>query len=245
MKCASYQSLTNAVEQEIWATPMRKQPPHAHQKLNEAFQESRVIVILGVVKTKKWQAWGEMSGLCDETAPNVTEGFSPAIPIQWRCCYHNILSGDGLSFDRTEIPNPLDNGISVNNARNCQEVDPSIGERMCQWMTDEVESEKRHRQEQAQLKQDQLHHFFQSSSQQSHDDDWRGLLNEVSKKGTPLFACHVGSRSYNLHHEKSDTDMFVICAAPTSELVSCFPPETTIKNNDGFEPDFTLHEGST
>lgn len=38
--------------------------------------------------------------------------------------------------------------------------------------------------------------------------------------------------------------MMVIAAAPTEEVLSSEAPKQTIKNQEGFEPDFTLHEGT-
>ena len=38
--------------------------------------------------------------------------------------------------------------------------------------------------------------------------------------------------------------MFVIVAFPTEQMMSVEIPPLSIKNREGFEPDFTLHEGS-
>ena len=38
--------------------------------------------------------------------------------------------------------------------------------------------------------------------------------------------------------------MFVVVAYPTEEFLGIDTPNLSIKNREGFEPDFALHEGS-
>lgn len=89
---------------------------------------------------------------------------------------------------------------------------------------------------------------------------------QVSTLGELLYAGHIGSRSYNLHTTESDVDMLAVVAYPSERvytpcsewrhptyanhldggaeqiLSAITPPNATVKNAEGFQPDFTLHE---
>jgi hypothetical protein len=45
-----------------------------------------------------------------------------------------------------------------------------------------------------------------------------------------------------LHTPTSDADMIAIVAMPTEKMLSFEQPKLVIKNQEGFEPDFTIHE---
>ena len=46
-----------------------------------------------------------------------------------------------------------------------------------------------------------------------------------------------------MHTPTSDSDMWVIVAFPTEKMIGIDPPVLSIKNHEGFEPDFSVHEG--
>ncbi|WAR02836.1 hypothetical protein MAR_009394, partial [Mya arenaria] len=60
------------------------------------------------------------------------------------------------------------------------------------------------------------------------------------------FSAHVsavtGCSRYNLQTANSDTDMFIVYQAKTSDMLGFHPPKQTIKNSEGQLCDYTIHE---
>eukprot|EP00455_Lapot_gusevi_P013659 TRINITY_DN16704_c0_g1_i2.p1 TRINITY_DN16704_c0_g1~~TRINITY_DN16704_c0_g1_i2.p1 ORF type:complete len:274 (+),score=25.45 TRINITY_DN16704_c0_g1_i2:65-823(+) len=61
--------------------------------------------------------------------------------------------------------------------------------------------------------------------------------------GQMLFSCLTGSRAYNLHHQESDVDVFVVWAAPTRAVLTLQSDlKDSYRNPQDVKPDFNIHE---
>ncbi|KAL6069548.1 YTH domain-containing protein [Balamuthia mandrillaris] len=264
LKSNGFESLHLSRKEGIWATPLRKNPPQPHQLLNEAFQSSeRVLLVLSVNKTKSWKGFAVMTSAAADTQEtflgeankvDARERLSEPFGVKWLCSFPQ-LKQQGLPFAATQhLINPLAvarrggeaaEEALVNQSRNCQELSAEVGEALCKLIEEAVSAEHNRMEELARLQEEKVarSHFFLASGESDVEQNWTGFLEEVSKLGRVLFACHLGSRSYNLHHQGSDADMLAIVAAPLADVLCTFdPPKATVKNATGFEPDFTVHE---
>lgn len=264
IKCSGAGSLHRSMATGQWATPWRKTPPQPHHLLQQAYAEAEEVVLLfSVAGTKSWKGYAVMtsatgdaasgdgdpsafpafSGLADEV--QALDRLAPPIGVRWVRHFPDVVQ-QGLPFARTAaLLNQLDGGQTVNLSRNCQEVSTTEAEELCALLDEAVAVEERKAAEALRQREEEKAkqtHFFVVSEDTAHSTRWAGFVEEVSKVGTLLYAGHIGSRSYNLHTAQSDVDMLAIAAYPTEQILSFVPPKHTIKNAEGFEPDFTLHE---
>eukprot|EP01089_Gocevia_fonbrunei_P005287 TRINITY_DN15546_c0_g1_i1.p1 TRINITY_DN15546_c0_g1~~TRINITY_DN15546_c0_g1_i1.p1 ORF type:complete len:104 (+),score=5.96 TRINITY_DN15546_c0_g1_i1:66-377(+) len=92
LKCNNYENLQKGVEESIWATPLRKNPPQPHEQLFSAFSEGPVILVFSVNGSKSWHGYAELmtpptslssfsfTGLANDV--DVKSRLSPVFPIQ-------------------------------------------------------------------------------------------------------------------------------------------------------------------
>eukprot|EP00026_Physarum_polycephalum_P004461 Phypoly_transcript_04482.p1 GENE.Phypoly_transcript_04482~~Phypoly_transcript_04482.p1 ORF type:complete len:686 (+),score=122.42 Phypoly_transcript_04482:66-2060(+) len=202
-------------------------------------QQDTVIIVASVGGTKKYQGYGHVTN-SPENVDKHTIIWDKRYPSSTPCTGAE-LSGRamGVSFAKTQhLTNSLDRGNSVNQSRNFQELEENTGRILCEMIAADTDVEMKKFEE---MKANAAVQPFY----QSEEVDWTDFISKVKEgMGTVLFAGHVGSQCYNLNIPGSDTDMIVIAASPTEEILGLTPPPPTIKNPPTFQPDYTIHEVS-
>ncbi|XP_062178391.1 zinc finger CCCH domain-containing protein 45 [Phragmites australis] len=138
VKSCNRENLEISVQQGIWATQRSNEA-----KLNEAFESTEnVILIFSINRTRHFQGCAKMTsriggyiGGGNWKSAHGTAHYGRNFSIQW-------LKLCELSFQKTHhLRNPYNDNLPVKISRDCQELEPSIGEQLASLLYLEPDSE--------------------------------------------------------------------------------------------------------
>ncbi|KAK4488153.1 hypothetical protein RD792_003895 [Penstemon davidsonii] len=138
VKSCNRENLELSVQQGVWATQRSNEA-----KLNEAFESvENVILIFSVNKTRHFQGCAKMKskignavGVGNWKHANGTAQYGRNFALKW-------LKLCELSFNQTRhLRNPFNENLPVKISRDCQEVEPSIGEQLASLLYLEPDSD--------------------------------------------------------------------------------------------------------
>ncbi|KAL5660907.1 hypothetical protein ACJX0J_028032, partial [Zea mays] len=138
VKSCNRENLEISVQQGIWATQRSNEA-----KLNEAFESTEnVILIFSINRTRNFQGCAKMTsriggyiGGGNWKSAHGTAHFGRNFSMQW-------LKLCELSFQKTHhLRNPYNDNLPVKISRDCQELEPFIGEQLASLLYLEPDSE--------------------------------------------------------------------------------------------------------
>ncbi|EPS64393.1 hypothetical protein M569_10389, partial [Genlisea aurea] len=138
VKSCNRENLELSVQQGVWATQRSNEA-----KLNEAFESiENVILIFSVNKTRHFQGCAKMAsriggfiGGGNWKHANGTAHYGRNFAVKW-------LKLSELSFDKTRhLRNPYNENLPVKISRDCQELEPSVGEQLASLLYLEPDSD--------------------------------------------------------------------------------------------------------
>ncbi|KAK9696992.1 hypothetical protein RND81_08G008700 [Saponaria officinalis] len=138
VKSCNRENLELSVQQGVWATQRSNEA-----KLNEAFDSvEHVILIFSVNRTRNFQGCAKMSSKIGESASggnwkhaHGTAHYGRNFSVKW-------LKLCELSFNKTRhLRNPYNENLPVKISRDCQELEPSVGEQLASLLYLEPDSE--------------------------------------------------------------------------------------------------------
>ncbi|KAG8365658.1 hypothetical protein BUALT_Bualt18G0128900 [Buddleja alternifolia] len=138
VKSCNRENLELSVQQGVWATQRSNEA-----KLNEAFESvENVILIFSVNKTRHFQGCAKMTsriggfvGGGNWKHAHGTAHYGRNFAVKW-------LKLCELSFDKTRhLRNPYNENLPVKISRDCQELEPSIGEQLASLLYVEPDSD--------------------------------------------------------------------------------------------------------
>lgn len=138
VKSCNRENLEISVQQGIWATQRSNEA-----KLNEAFESmENVILIFSINRTRNFQGCAKMTsriggyiGGGNWKSANGTAHYGRNFSLQW-------LKLCELSFQKTHhLRNPYNDNLPVKISRDCQELEPFIGEQLASLLYLEPDSE--------------------------------------------------------------------------------------------------------
>ncbi|CAN1812823.1 30-kDa cleavage and polyadenylation specificity factor 30 [Linum perenne] len=138
VKSCNRENLELSVQQGVWATQRSNEA-----KLNEAFDSAEnVILIFSVNRTRHFQGCAKMSSKIGATVgggnwkyQHGTAHYGRNFSVKW-------LKLCELSFHKTRhLRNPYNENLPVKISRDCQELEPSIGEQLASLLYLEPDSE--------------------------------------------------------------------------------------------------------
>ncbi|XP_045175397.2 uncharacterized protein LOC123536344 isoform X2 [Mercenaria mercenaria] len=167
--------------------------------------------------------------------------------INWKLNYQDFgeqCLNSKMTEDLYCIENLTGNKIQVNKCRNWQEVESEVGVVMCEKMQELYDNLCKKRDEKKLKEVECLAEpFYKETKVLTVQETWMKIVTQVEQElGKVLLACPFGSQRYNLHTPSSDTDMFIVYQARTSDILSFHPPKQTIKNHESESCDYTIHE---
>uniref|UniRef100_A0A0V0IR48 Putative cleavage and polyadenylation specificity factor CPSF30-like n=1 Tax=Solanum chacoense TaxID=4108 RepID=A0A0V0IR48_SOLCH len=138
VKSCNRENLELSVQQGVWATQRSNEA-----KLNEAFDSvENVILIFSVNRTRHFQGCGKMASRIGGAAnggnwkhEHGTAHYGRNFSVKW-------LKLCELSFQKTHhLRNPYNENLPVKISRDCQELEPSVGEQLASLLYLEPDSE--------------------------------------------------------------------------------------------------------
>ncbi|KAK4709866.1 hypothetical protein R3W88_004379 [Solanum pinnatisectum] len=138
VKSCNRENLELSVQQGVWATQRSNEA-----KLNEAFDSlENVILIFSVNRTRHFQGCGKMTSRIGGAAnggnwkhEHGTAHYGRNFSVKW-------LKLCELSFQKTHhLRNPYNENLPVKISRDCQELEPSVGEQLASLLYLEPDSE--------------------------------------------------------------------------------------------------------
>ncbi|KAH6765222.1 cleavage and polyadenylation specificity factor 30 [Perilla frutescens var. frutescens] len=138
VKSCNRENLELSVQQGVWATQRSNEA-----KLNEAFETvENVILIFSVNKTRHFQGCAKMTSRIGGSVAggnwkhaHGTAHYGRNFSVKW-------LKLCELSFDKTRhLRNPYNENLPVKISRDCQELEPSIGEQLASLLYLEPDSD--------------------------------------------------------------------------------------------------------
>ncbi|XP_057545041.1 30-kDa cleavage and polyadenylation specificity factor 30 isoform X1 [Amaranthus tricolor] len=138
VKSCNRENLELSVQQGVWATQRSNEA-----KLNEAFDSvEHVILIFSVNRTRHFQGCAKMTSKIGETASggnwkhaHGTAHYGRNFSVKW-------LKLCELSFNKTRhLRNPYNENLPVKISRDCQELEPSVGEQLASLLYLEPDGE--------------------------------------------------------------------------------------------------------
>ncbi|XP_048491177.1 30-kDa cleavage and polyadenylation specificity factor 30 isoform X3 [Beta vulgaris subsp. vulgaris] len=138
VKSCNRENLELSVQQGVWATQRSNEA-----KLNEAFDSvEHVILVFSVNRTRHFQGCAKMTSKIGETAgggnwkhAHGTAHYGRNFSVKW-------LKLCELTFNKTRhLRNPYNENLPVKISRDCQELEPSVGEQLASLLYLEPDSE--------------------------------------------------------------------------------------------------------
>ncbi|XVE67509.1 hypothetical protein DITRI_Ditri08aG0166800 [Diplodiscus trichospermus] len=138
VKSCNRENLELSVQQGVWATQRSNEA-----KLNEAFDSAEnVILVFSVNRTRHFQGCAKMTSKIGGSVgggnwkyAHGTAHYGRNFPVKW-------LKLCELSFHKTRhLRNPYNENLPVKISRDCQELEPSIGEQLASLLYLEPDSE--------------------------------------------------------------------------------------------------------
>ncbi|XP_021717647.1 30-kDa cleavage and polyadenylation specificity factor 30-like [Chenopodium quinoa] len=138
VKSCNRENLELSVQQGVWATQRSNEA-----KLNEAFDTvEHVILVFSVNRTRHFQGCAKMTSKIGETASggnwkhaHGTAHYGRNFSVKW-------LKLCELSFNKTRhLRNPYNENLPVKISRDCQELEPSVGEQLASLLYLEPDGE--------------------------------------------------------------------------------------------------------
>lgn len=138
VKSCNRENLELSVQQGVWATQRSNEA-----KLNEAFDSvEHVILIFSVNRTRHFQGCAKMTSKIGETVgggnwkhAHGTAHYGRNFSVKW-------LKLCELTFNKTRhLRNPYNENLPVKISRDCQELEPSVGEQLASLLYLEPDSE--------------------------------------------------------------------------------------------------------
>ncbi|PIN22428.1 putative signal transduction protein involved in RNA splicing [Handroanthus impetiginosus] len=138
VKSCNRENLELSVQQGVWATQRSNEP-----KLNEAFESvENVILIFSVNKTRHFQGCAKMTSRIGGFIGGGNWKHAHGTPHYGRNFAVKWLKLCELSFDKTRyLRNPYNENLPVKISRDCQELEPSVGEQLASLLYLEPDSE--------------------------------------------------------------------------------------------------------
>ncbi|XP_059161994.1 uncharacterized protein LOC131945033 isoform X2 [Physella acuta] len=269
-KCMNLESLHKCIHSGIWACQERNNPPHPLDLLISAHQNGPVIIIFSVNNQRGWHGYSESlfdsklnkcspeseqddSYICkqeDSTNPLDIQHLEPSVNItkkwhyfhvKWLKHFLSISKQACLSFESTHHL-LLKEGNSVNNARNWQQLSESVGRELCNLIDQRLN--KLHMDRQLKEEAKKKPSFFKDEENDvSINGHWASVIEKVQAElGKLHLVCPFGSQRYNCSVQGSDSDVFIVYQAKTTQVLSLSPPRQTIKNSEKESMDYTVLE---
>ncbi|XP_047340383.1 30-kDa cleavage and polyadenylation specificity factor 30 [Impatiens glandulifera] len=138
VKSCNRENLELSVQQGVWATQRSNEA-----KLNEAFDSvENVILIFSVNRTRNFQGCAKMTSRIGGSVGGGNWKYAHGTPHYGRNFSLKWLKLCELSFQQTRnLRNPYNENLPVKISRDCQELEPSIGEQLASFLYLEPDSE--------------------------------------------------------------------------------------------------------
>ncbi|KAF2310782.1 hypothetical protein GH714_017136 [Hevea brasiliensis] len=138
VKSCNRENLELSVQQGVWATQRSNEA-----KLNEAFDSAEnVILIFSVNRTRHFQGCAKMTSKIGASAVGGNWKYAHGTAHYGRNFSVKWLKLCELSFHKTRhLRNPYNENLPVKISRDCQELEPSIGEQLASLLYLEPDSE--------------------------------------------------------------------------------------------------------
>ncbi|KAL5731670.1 30-kDa cleavage and polyadenylation specificity factor 30 [Ranunculus cassubicifolius] len=138
VKSCNPENLELSVQQGVWATQKTNEA-----KLNEAFESTEnVILIFSINRTRHFQGCGKMTSKIGEIAGGGNWKYAHGTAHYGRNFSVKWLKLCELSFHKTRhLRNPYNDNLPVKISRDCQEIEPSIGQQLASLLYLEPDSE--------------------------------------------------------------------------------------------------------
>jgi len=139
IKSFTHKHLEISIQKAIWSTQA-----HNEQKLNEAYENSDVILIFSVNNSRHFQGYAKMISKIGKEYTNVWafDGSSPwggVFKVEWLTLF-NLPFGDTL-----HIRNPLNNHKPVKISRDGQELPVEVGQQLCDLLDEGFNTTERNK----------------------------------------------------------------------------------------------------
>jgi len=137
IKSFTHKHLEISIQKSIWSTQS-----HNEQKLNEAYENSEVILIFSVNNSRHFQGYARMTSRIGKELTNIwsLDGgthFGGVFRVEWITLFD-------LPFSETlHIRNPLNSNKPVKISRDGQELTPEVGQQLCGLLEDGSAAEKK------------------------------------------------------------------------------------------------------
>ncbi|KAH3765549.1 hypothetical protein Pelo_2589 [Pelomyxa schiedti] len=248
MKFSSEGNVLQSFRDSQYATPLRKSrelDQQPHRIFNAAIDSGNEVVLIACVTgCKQFFGYAVMPSKIVEPDLSSYQGkWLPPFTLKW-CCKLTTAYKFSVNYsDFDSRINALDKwGHPVTLTQNCQEIDTASGALLCEAMDNAASQQKLFETAKRQEEESQIEHFYKTNASGSHL--WDGFLERLTAVGKTIFACHVGSRAYNLQVETSDIDLMAVVAFPVKVIVGSLPEpvKLVMKNSDNIKPDYTVNE---
>jgi hypothetical protein len=144
MKSNNFENIEIAKDKSVWSTP-----PYNEKKLNKAYRDCRnVILIFSVRESGRFQGFARLQSESRHDGPHVPWVLPPGISqaqlggvfkLEW-------IHKGSLDFNTCQdLKNPWNDSKPVKISRDGQEVEPTVGERLCRlWIKVDSEDDYPH-----------------------------------------------------------------------------------------------------